>query len=73
MFSSNSFNGQNYLKLDVTPVEGSLVIGYGSVGEANINGMQLDATAVPEPSTYILLGIALGVVGYARKRMNKQS
>jgi hypothetical protein len=29
-------------------------------------------STVPEPSTYILLSIALGVVGYARKRMNKQ-
>ena len=26
--------------------------------------------AVPEPSTYLLLGIALGVVGYARRRMS---
>ena len=25
---------------------------------------------VPEPSTYLLLGIALGVVGYARRRMS---
>lgn len=29
------------------------------------------ATAVPEPSTYALLGISLGVVGYARRRMTK--
>ena len=28
-------------------------------------------SAVPEPSTYALLCISLGVVGYARKRMNK--
>ena len=28
-------------------------------------------TAVPEPSTYVLLVISLGVVGYARKRMVK--
>ena len=27
--------------------------------------------AVPEPSTYLLLTIALGVVGYTRKRMNQ--
>ena len=37
--------------------------------------MQVNATpiadAVPEPSTYILLGIALGAVGFARKKMNK--
>jgi hypothetical protein len=31
--------------------------------------MAMDASAVPEPSTYVLLMISLGVVGYARKRM----
>ena len=31
---------------------------------------QLLTSAVPEPSTYLLLGIALGVVGYARRRMS---
>lgn len=31
---------------------------------------QLETSAVPEPSTYLLLGIALGVVGYARRRMS---
>ena len=39
--------------------------------------LQLDVTgsptAVPEPSTYALLCISLGVVGYARKRINKLS
>ena len=29
--------------------------------------------AVPEPTTYILLTLALGVVGFARKRMNQPS
>ena len=29
------------------------------------------ASAVPEPSTYALLCLGLGVLGYARKRMNK--
>ena len=36
--------------------------------------MQVNATqnsVVPEPSTYALLCISLGVVGYARKRMAK--
>jgi hypothetical protein len=38
--------------------------------------INLDGTmtnTVPEPSTYVLLGIALGVVGFARRRMSKQS
>ena len=30
-------------------------------------------TATPEPSTYILLSIALGAVGFARKKMNKKA
>jgi hypothetical protein len=35
--------------------------------------MAMDATGVPEPSTYALLMISLGVVGYARKRMNNKA
>ena len=31
---------------------------------------QLETSAVPEPSTYLLLGIGLGVVGYVRRRMS---
>jgi hypothetical protein len=37
-----------------------------------ISGVTAPSTAVPEPSTYILLGIALGAVGYARRRMNRE-
>ena len=33
---------------------------------------QLETSAVPEPSTYALLCISLGVVGYARRKMGKQ-
>ena len=32
----------------------------------------VSASAVPEPSTYALLCISLGVVGYARRKMGKQ-
>jgi hypothetical protein len=38
-----------------------------------IDNVSLANSAVPEPSTYILLTIALGAVGYARKKMNKQA
>jgi hypothetical protein len=33
----------------------------------------LEYDAVPEPSTYVLLVLSLGVVGYVRKRMQQQS
>jgi hypothetical protein len=36
-------------------------------------GGSLDSAPVPEPSTYILLSIALGAVGFARRKMNKQT
>ena len=45
--------------------------GFTSYGGTNV---VFDASAtVPEPSTYILLGIALGAVGFARKRMTTQA
>lgn len=34
------------------------------------SAFELQASAVPEPSTYLLLAVSLGVIGYARKRMN---
>ena len=40
-------------------------------GSMNIQ-LSTGASAVPEPSTYALLCISLGVVGYARKKMGKQ-
>ena len=39
---------------------------------ANDQPFQMQVDAVPEPSTYALLVISLGVVGYARKRMNNK-
>ncbi len=33
----------------------------------------LGPAAVPEPSTYILLTIALGAVGFARKKMSTEA
>ena len=41
-----------------------------SAGTYQFNNIRYDA--VPEPSTYALLVISLGVVGYARKRMNSK-
>jgi PEP-CTERM motif len=32
--------------------------------------MQVNTSAVPEPSTYLLLTLSLGLVGYARRRMS---
>jgi len=41
------------------------------------NATELDnvnfTVSTPEPSTYILLSIALGAVGFARKKMNKKA
>ena len=42
-----------------------------TIGSMNIQ-VSTSASAVPEPSTYALLCISLGVVGYARKKMGKQ-
>ena len=43
------------------------------VFDAGVSTVTLSgASAVPEPSTYILLSIALGTVGYARRRMGKK-
>jgi PEP-CTERM motif len=39
------------------------ITGYGMAVRSGV-------VATPEPSTYILLGISLGVVAYARRRMN---
>ena len=36
-----------------------------------VDATQNDAAAVPEPSTYALFCIGLGVLGYARKKMGK--
>jgi len=35
--------------------------------------MTVNATAVPEPSTYVLLTLALGAVGFARRKMNRKA
>jgi PEP-CTERM motif len=51
------------------------ITGFSLVGNAPaITNVTLGtATAVPEPSTYLLLCLSLGVVGYARKKMTRHS
>ena len=47
----------------------SLAFNYSGIGNPSV-GFTV-ATSVPEPSTYALLCISLGVVGFARKKMRK--
>jgi hypothetical protein len=54
----------NYTLYDANPYLGGNEIGYGS---ADVNA----TVATPEPTTYLLLCLSLGVVGYARKKMMK--
>jgi hypothetical protein len=44
----------------------------GPAGLGNYDIKLAVAESVPEPSTYALLCLGLGVLGYARKRMNKK-
>ena len=70
---------KNYIKITAdSGVSGQLVISYlpglGDTNEADINAIQLaEAPTVPEPSTYLLLCLSLGAVGFARKRMSRSA
>ena len=57
----------------INPVDGAITdLGAITGGIPAIYGIAYaPTTAVPEPSTYALLCIALGVVGYARRKMVK--
>ena len=48
----------------------SLAFNYSGIGTPSV-GFTV-ATSVPEPSTYALLCISLGVVGFARKKMGRK-
>ncbi len=54
-----------------TTTMGNLVT-TGASGNATFTATLGGPAAVPEPSTYVLLCISLGVVGYARKKMVKR-
>ena len=58
--------------LGVSTDNGASFTYYGNViGGLNMQLSTGGSAAVPEPSTYALLCISLGVVGYARKKMMK--
>jgi PEP-CTERM motif len=80
-FSDNN-NAWGYYQGSIVTTSGNtLQFSYEAVSTANGNpttGNFLDAAAfgvgvntVPEPSTYALLCISLGVIGFARKKMRK--
>jgi hypothetical protein len=62
-------NPGGFDKLVFTSNIGDYAFGWDTNGTGNFGNP--GTNAVPEPSTYALLCISLGVVGYARKRMNK--
>jgi PEP-CTERM motif len=67
------------IKLDYVLFDPALGPGSNSMGSGTLIAQNnsapaiasVTATAVPEPSTYALLCISLGVVGFARKKMQK--
>ena len=61
-----TFGNKTFADIGITPGTYTWTVPNDSI-TLNIN----NANAVPEPSTYALLCISLGVVGYAQKRMNK--
>jgi hypothetical protein len=65
-FATNGFNGA--LTFDGGVTLSNLTDVIGSIPTAAIT----TAAAVPEPSTYVLLTIALGAVGFVRRKMNQQ-
>jgi PEP-CTERM motif len=65
-----------FFAVDGSSVGGTLTFGTDTISTINIvntpSTLQINySNAVPEPSTYALLCLSLGVVGYARKKMNK--
>jgi hypothetical protein len=68
---SATWANENFTSLGVTPETYTWT--WGSGANADFLTLNIGQTAVPEPSTYILLSIALGAVGFARKKMNRQA
>ncbi len=57
----------------INTADGTLsnAVGITGYGGSDFTGAAFGSTAVPEPSTYALLCISMGVVGFARKKMTK--
>jgi len=62
-----TWTNKNFTTLGITP--GTYTWTWGSGGNAD----SFTLATVPEPSTYVLLSIALGAVGFARKKMARQA
>ena len=54
-------------------INGTYKTSWGSGPTADFLTVNIGPQAVPEPSTYALLCISLGCIGYARKRMVKRA
>ena len=67
-FTSFALNSNSYT-IALNGGAGDLVVKDFGVGDFKAN---LTTSAVPEPSTCLLLTLSLGVVGYARRKMGKQ-
>jgi hypothetical protein len=76
-FTNQTGTGSVYID-PLAPVPGlalgQIVLVYNTDATDNNRGLEISANATvstPEPSTYALLCISLGVVGYAKRRMGK--
>ena len=65
----NTWSNKNYSDLGLTT--GTYTWSWGTGGAADF--ITMNVNAVPEPSTYALLCISLGVVGFARRNLRKTS
>lgn len=64
--SSSNIDG-SLLHLNWTPA--AVLGGQGSVGSEIYDTAAVSVSAVPEPSTWLMLGAGLGLIGWARRRV----